>query len=102
MPKVRKLSKDEVAAQHTEAEVDEQPKQPLSRVLDQQFPHLSAWIQAGECWVEFGTNDYSRSLIRILDIGGMLWESDQEYETLDALLQAAEDALAELEANGSM
>lgn len=44
----------------------------------------------------------SDSSYRSLNIGGMVWESEQEYETLDALLHAAEDALVELEADGSM
>lgn len=34
-------------------------------------------------------------MIRILDIGGMIWESNERYETIDQALAAAEQALAE-------
>jgi hypothetical protein len=44
-------------------------------------------------WVELGQDDYSRSLVRALDIGGMVWEGDTTYPSLDAALQALEDAL---------
>lgn len=29
-----------------------------------------------------------RSVVRILDIGGMIWESDERYETVDQALAA--------------
>jgi len=33
--------------------------------------------------------------VRILDIGGMIWESDERCKTIDQALAAAEQALAE-------
>lgn len=38
-----------------------------------------------------GFEGISRSLVRALDIGGMIWESSSDYEAVD-------DALLELEA----
>ena len=44
---------------------------------------------------ELGQDDFSRSLVRILDIGGLIWESDERFETVDQALAAAERALAQ-------
>ncbi len=44
--------------------------------------------------MEIGYDDYSRSFIRILDIGGLVWESNERYSTVDAALHAAEAELA--------
>ena len=64
-------------------------------MFDQQYPHLASWILGGDAWIELGQDDFSRSLVRILDIGGLIWESDQRFETVDRALEAAERALAE-------
>jgi hypothetical protein len=64
-------------------------------MFDQQYPHLSTWILSGDGWIELGQDDFSRSLVRILDIGGLIWESDQRYKTVAEALAAAEVALAE-------
>jgi len=63
-------------------------------MFDQQYPHLSAWILGGDGWIELGQDDFSRSLVRILDSGGLIWESDERYETIDQALAAVEQALA--------
>ncbi len=45
-------------------------------MIDDQIPTLAAWILSGAGWIELGQDEYSRSLVRILDIGGLLWESE--------------------------
>ena len=64
-------------------------------MFDQQHPHLASWILSGDGWIELGRDDFSRSQVRILDIGGMIWESDERYATIGQALAAAEQALAE-------
>jgi hypothetical protein len=51
--------------------------------------------RASRAHIEIGYNEYSRSFVRALDIGGMIWEGLEHYPTLDEALQALEDALAE-------
>jgi hypothetical protein len=54
------------------------------------YPNIVYWTES--CgWIEFGQDEYSQSFIRVLDEGGMQWESDREYKSFD-------DALADLEA----
>jgi len=105
MPKVRKLSVEEV--QRVEAQPDQEAGEhspstlPDSLTLEHAYPHVAAWVDGGG-WIELGQNEYSRSFIRILDIGGMLWEGATRYRSLDALLHDAETALRRLEENGDI
>jgi hypothetical protein len=56
------------------------------------YPQLAHWI-ADRGWIEIGQGDYSRSLVRILDIGGLIWEGGEDAASLDAALRIAEAAL---------
>ena len=63
------------------------------------YPNVAAWVQDG--WVEFGWDDCNQSFIRVLDIGGMVWEGEASYPTVHDALVAADAAIAAwLEENG--
>ncbi len=107
MPKVRKLSREEVqrlaAAAQGDQAAEETPNSTSQdgQTLDHVYPHVADWVYGGG-WIELGQNEYSRSFIRILDIGGMRWEGTTRYTSLDALLRDAEAALIRLEENGDL
>ncbi|MEO1404636.1 MAG: MarR family winged helix-turn-helix transcriptional regulator [Cyanobacteria bacterium J06635_1] len=63
--------------------------------FDEKCPHLSAWVGDGS--LEIGNLGYrdSTSFIRVLDEGGLIWESEDCFGTLDEALSAAEAGLAE-------
>ena len=42
-----------------------------------------------------GQDDYNRSFVRALDIGGLVWEGSTQYAMLDEALQALEAGIAE-------
>ena len=65
-------------------------------MIDKQYPTLAEWVLSGAGWIELGQDEYSDSLVRILDIGGLLWESERDYNTLAEALADAETALADL------
>ena len=58
------------------------------------FPTIARWVSAYG-WLEIGQDDYSRSFIRVLDEGGMVWEGEESYPTVDEALLAAEAGLVE-------
>lgn len=62
-------------------------------MIDNQYPTLTAWILSGAGWIELRQDEYSDSLVRILDIGGLLWESKKDYSILAEALADAEEAL---------
>ena len=57
------------------------------------YPHIAEFI-AGEGWIELGQDEYSPSLLRALDAGGLIWESSAGHKTLDQALLALEEKLA--------
>jgi hypothetical protein len=106
MPKVRKLSQQEIH----ELEATPEPPEPADSAdhtptdvgpLDDAYPHLAAWVYE-RGWIEIGQDDYSRSFIRVLDGGGMVWEGKSRYPSLGAALRAADTALAERLAAGTL
>jgi hypothetical protein len=56
------------------------------------YPNIAGWVQDG--WVEIGRDDYSRSFVRALDIGGMVWEGDSSYPSLHEALRAMDAGIA--------
>ena len=106
MPKVRKLSQEdeerlaaEIALRETEHMPDTATRH--THILEDTYPHVAAWVHGGG-WIEIGQDDYSHSFIRILDTGGVVWEGKTRYPSLDAAIQDAERALAQLEETGEI
>ncbi len=63
--------------------------------VEQMYPSVARWVQQ-HGWIEVGYDDMSRSFIRALDLGGLIWEGDATYATLDEALQAADEAIEKL------
>lgn len=64
--------------------------------FDEQYPNVANWVYGG--WIEIGQDDYSRSFIRVLDEGGLVWESDTEYATVAEALAAADGEIGRIAA----
>ena len=71
------------------------------RVFEECYPALTRWVQ-GAGWLEIGQVDWSRSLIRALDEGGLVWERGATAPTLSAALAEAESAPAQGFADNSV
>jgi hypothetical protein len=61
----------------------------MAQSLDAIYPTIVRWVQEYG-WIEIGQDEMSRSFIRALDDGGMVWEGRKSYPTLDAALQDLE------------
>ena len=64
----------------------------MTPAFEERYPHITRWVEV-QGWVEIGQDEYSDSLVRCLDPGGMVWESQAEHTTLDTALQALETEL---------
>lgn len=70
-------------------------------MFDDQYPNLTAWILGGDAWIELGQDEFSRSYVRVLDIGGLIWESERTYQTVaEALIDAEAAVAAWMDENG--
>ena len=61
--------------------------------FSKKYPHLTWWVE-NQGRIEIGEDDYSTSLLRLNDPGGTCWE-DEESESIDEALEAAENFLKE-------
>ncbi len=59
--------------------------------FETRYPTIAEWVTT-HGWIEIGQDEYSRSMVRVLDEGGMTWEGKTAYATMD-------DLFADLEVN---
>jgi hypothetical protein len=67
-------------------------KSSKQQQFEELYPFIAEWIDT-RGWIEFGQNDMSRSMARILDEGGMLWEGKSRYASINALFADVEQAV---------
>jgi hypothetical protein len=65
----------------------------MNKSFEITYPNITHWVEI-HGWIEIGADEYSTSLVRVLDGGGMIWESEDDYDSLDAALQAVDAAIA--------
>ncbi len=66
----------------------------MSQSFESTYPNIAYWVDALG-WIELGADEDSTSLIRVLNEGGLVWESEDHYDTLDEALLAADAAISE-------
>ena len=66
----------------------------MSQTADELYPHVARWVK-DHGWIEIGYDDYQHSILRALDIGGMIWEGAASYPTLEDALQALDQGVAQ-------
>ena len=64
----------------------------MNETFEERYPNIAGWVRDG--WIELGRDDYSSSFVRVLDIGGMVWEGEERYQTVDEALAEADKAIA--------
>ncbi len=65
----------------------------MAASFDSLYPNIAWWAEEIG-WIELGQDDYSSSLIRVLDMGGMLWEAEGNYDTVAEAMDEAEIFIA--------
>lgn len=62
--------------------------------MNKKYPHIESWISSGS--IEIGcTEEYGDTTARVLEEGKTVWESDEDYSSLEATLDAIELGIAE-------
>ena len=59
------------------------------------LPNITQWVESYG-WLEIGQDDSSSSFIKILDAGGLVWESSKKYSSLEAALRELEAQLGKI------
>jgi hypothetical protein len=68
--------------------------------FEERYPNIASWICDHEGWIELGANEYSHSMVRVLDLGGLVWESEKRYASIDEALDDADRAIAVVGGSG--
>ena len=59
------------------------------------YPNITYWTES--CgWIEIGYDNNTDTFIRVLDEGGIVWESKPEYKSIDDALNDLESALGKI------
>lgn len=58
-------------------------------MFEKTYPGLAAWIEDWG-WIAIGADEFSGSLVRVLDEGGMIWESPGTVKSVEKALVAAD------------
>lgn len=62
--------------------------------FESHYPNLATWIRDYDGWIEIGRDGMSLSLVRVLNPGGMVWESGNGCVSIDQALEEADRATA--------
>lgn len=65
----------------------------LDPIMAELYPHLARWVEESG-WVEIGQDGESSSFVRALNEGGLVWEGQEDYPTLEAALKALDTGIA--------
>ena len=57
------------------------------------YPNIARWVEDFG-FIEVGYDDCNQSFLRALNIGGMIWEGEDKYDSVDEAFRAMDDALA--------
>jgi hypothetical protein len=60
--------------------------------FDENYPSVARWVKTMG-YIEIGYDDMSRSFVRALDIGGMIWEGGDSDDPLDTTLKTLDQEL---------
>ena len=66
----------------------------MASLFEKTYPNITRWVMS-HGRIEMGQDDYSSSFVRALDEGGLVWEGQDDYGSMDEALQAIEEGLAE-------
>lgn len=66
----------------------------MATPLENTYPNIASWVTF-RGWIEMGQDGHSSSFVRALDEGGLVWEGEDHYETLDEALRALDTGIAE-------
>jgi hypothetical protein len=59
--------------------------------FNEKYPYIAAWVRDG--LVEIGYNDYDNVFLRVIDPGGVVWESNKIYSNLDDAFEEMNKAI---------
>lgn len=60
--------------------------------FEENYPYIDAWVYNGQ--IQVGCGEYDNVFLRVIDAGGTVWESSDEYKSIDEAFAAVEAGIA--------
>ena len=61
--------------------------------FEEKYPYISAWVLDGQ--IEIGYGEYDDVFIRVIDPGGVAWESNAKFSSMDEAFSALDKGIAD-------
>lgn len=65
----------------------------MANQFEKAYPNIAEWVES-DGWIEIGSDEYNGAFVKALDEGGMVWEGNSRYETIDEALRALDTGIA--------
>ena len=62
--------------------------------FENHYPNITRWVNE-EGLIEIGSDGFSTSFVRAICEGGLVWEGEERYDSVDDALRALDAAIAE-------
>jgi hypothetical protein len=62
--------------------------------FERNYPNITRWVNE-QGRIEIGSDEFSTSFVRAIDEGGLVWEGDDRYASLDDALRALDAGIAD-------
>ena len=63
------------------------------KLFEEKYPYISAWVLDGQ--IEIGYGEYDDVFIRAIDAGGVAFESNAKFSSMDEAFAALEQGIAD-------
>ena len=70
------------------------PRKAAMASFEQRYPHIVRWVKT-QGWIELGNDGMSRSWLRAVDEGGLVWEGGEPTRPLDDVFRELDVALGQ-------
>ena len=62
--------------------------------LEEKYPYIASWVVDGQIQIGQGDSSYSyEPMAAVMDAGGVVWETQDPFDSLDALFEQMEKGI---------
>lgn len=62
--------------------------------FDIKYPNIAAWVRQGSIEIGYTYSGYENTFLRVLDEGGLVWQSSKQFDSLDSALTEMDAGIA--------
>ena len=67
----------------------------MTQAIDEKYRNIRMWMADGSIEIGYCDNGYATITARVIDDGGVVWETGEIFTSLEAVLDAIEAAIAD-------